>query len=913
MRPEGSNLVGELASTAVMQRQETPITSNPKDEAMVDTKLPSGPSPGALEASRLDSISSSLMSAMAPNPVEEEKSKQVEMKESSNLTTAEAAASSSEEGGVDSSSGSSGKTSDPAVVTANNTTSSSEDRGSSCRNRGGGSNANNNSSSSDDRFMPSNQVRESKIEHSPVSHHYHHHHSRQKKHDGTNVTSSDGFGLPVPRDDRLRSEISTEHATVVARLPPPNTDTTSSGSGGEFEERGGSLLQPYREPGFHTIRRTFNRFLHRDSSKQQQNSETDSSGEHLAHRKMKHSSKRQKTEATEGKTVSTRKRAFRDIQKNIEEDVDKDGGGSNDENGGSSGSGTEGGYAGSASSNEPAQVGSCSSPSVSSSESGHSQRKHIKGLTTLSGDPNRQMLSKKQESSLSVSSEIADFSSGISESAAESYSLHAFRESSPSPSDSPSITSYSNGDGSSDDQDDKTGKQLKTKPRKRANWPPLPLQVPTQGNVRRKRVHIKESSKTSNATPGFSAHEEKPPILVIGCDVMAHILTFLEPPEILNVLTAPLSKDWLWAFTRQPELWRVLCLLEPFKAQVDDDVDESSEDSLRSYPFDVESELRRTFGKFRLLYTAFVRCMDYLARIKDDAANGRSPSIMESTNASTDRKMSSGRHLRNFLSRARGIVQVDPKSVFHDNIGRVADEKQTAHLVLTRCSRKRKKRETEPEKKERRLTFGHSVLTQRLLGPSMSGEAGDGNLPWSCAIYAIVNWMTAFSHVEGIQIMCLKVLPPILENEQQRMIAQRAGLTDTVLRSMVLFPDSAQLHTAAFHAVVLLARPLGGQEGMLFHTSMISASGIFNNSGGHDGRNGIAVMLDSMKRFSHDEVLQAMSCWSLVNVALSSDQKRMLVKLGGIQATTNAMMLHPYNPEVQVSQLLLVCHNGRTF
>jgi hypothetical protein len=164
--------------------------------------------------------------------------------------------------------------------------------------------------------------------------------------------------------------------------------------------------------------------------------------------------------------------------------------------------------------------------------------------------------------------------------------------------------------------------------------------------------------------------------------------------------------------------------------------------------------------------------------------------------------------------------------------------------------------------------------------------------------------MVAYSDVEGIQTMCLKVLPFLLEDEQQRSTAQHAGLTDIVLRNMVLFPDSAQLHTAAFHTIVLLARPLGGREGMLFHTSMVNSSGIFSaRNDGQGGKNGVAVMLDSMRRFRSDEVLQAMSCWSLVNIALAPAQKEVLVKLGGIEVTANAMMEHPFNAEVQFRAL----------
>ncbi len=193
------------------------------------------------------------------------------------------------------------------------------------------------------------------------------------------------------------------------------------------------------------------------------------------------------------------------------------------------------------------------------------------------------------------------------------------------------------------------------------------------------------------------------------------------------------------------------------------------------------------------------------------------------------------------------------------------------------------------------------MITGRLLGPTVGGEPGKMNLPWSCAIYSIVNWMVAYVEVEGIQTLCLKVLPFILEDEQQRLTAQNARLINVVLRAMVMFPDSEQLHIAAFHSIVLLARPHGGREGMLFHSSMTTA-GVFGVNGQH-GRSGIAVMLDSMLRFQDSPLLLAMSCWALVNIALAPEQKAALVKLGGIQAATNAMERHPFSAEVQFRAL----------
>ncbi|KAL7579044.1 hypothetical protein ACA910_019083 [Epithemia clementina (nom. ined.)] len=470
----------------------------------------------------------------------------------------------------------------------------------------------------------------------------------------------------------------------------------------------------------------------------------------------------------------------------------------------------------------------------------------------------------------------------------------------------------------------------------------------------------------NRSEPSTSA---KPPVMSVGSDVMAHILTFLGPPEILSVLTTPLSKDWIATYTRQSELWRVLCLLEPFKANVLEDPNDDSSDESSMVSGKATSELRHRFGKYRILYSSFVRCMRYLARIKDDAISGRQPSVIDygasgvETTSSSHRNISSNQNLQNFLARARGVVaqhncqqmQQDLNDVAmepltsesSDDERRKESEKQTNEAVARGLAaaataepigvaddgrstespkpKKEKRRREKDEKagfsKKRKVRYSTSKLTQRLLLPA-GGYTSNTELPWSCAIYSIVNWMVCFADVEGMQTMCLKVLPFLLEDEQQRMTAQRAGLTDVVLRDMVLFPHSERLHTAAFHTIVLLARPLGGREGMLFHSSMVNSSGIFSGtgtnsdnyvapapsstasvSGASNGKNGIAVLLDSMTRFQGDEVLQAMSCWSLVNIALSPVQKDVLIKLGGVGATLNAMVSHPYSAEVQFRAL----------
>lgn len=734
-------------------------------------------------------------------------------------------------------------------------------------------------------------------------HHYHHHggHGRRKQAPQPRSeelnSSEDGYGLPVPKDDRLQTDESpTEPATVVAHhLPPPRSDSNSSGAESEKASEGRApspLLQPRREPGFHTIRKTFNKV-----TRHWKRSETDSSGGVHTHQKYKLTGKRH---VSLEQKVKTKKRKL---------EAPADRGSDNDEAGGngSSGSGTEGGYAGSASSNDNnAQAGSCSS----SEESMVKRRKRVAVSSASTRDPSRQLISRKQES-LSVSSEIADFSSGASEADVSQGFAAAFR-----PTSSPSITSSSDEQEEPSDEDKYARKIDMALGRKRASaaWPRLPIQVSGEGVDLDRKLPGRSDARSSIPAPTLGG---KAPILAVGCDVMAHILTFLEPPGILEVLTMPLSKDWLSSFTRQPELWRVLCLLDPFKAQLEDDAD-ASDDSLDSYSVDVDSELRKAFGKYRILYSNFVRCLKYLSRIKDDALSGRPPSV--DYGAQARQNITANLNLQHFLARARGVVvgsrqagSVDGSDISDDDNGggvaaarppRKADPVGVSDDGSSLRSGSKRHGNLCNEKAKRKVRYAHSALTQRLLGPSADGTPGHVALPWSCAIYSIVNWMVAFADVEGIQTMSLKVLPFILEDEQQRITAQRAGLTDIVLRGMVMFPNSAPLHTAAFHTLVLLARPLGGHEGMLFHSSMVSSSGIFDTDGSAtDGRSGIAVMLDSMRRFEDNEVLQAMSCWSLVNIALAPAQKAVLVKLGGIDVAANAMTAHAFSAEVQFRAL----------
>lgn len=88
--------------------------------------------------------------------------------------------------------------------------------------------------------------------------------------------------------------------------------------------------------------------------------------------------------------------------------------------------------------------------------------------------------------------------------------------------------------------------------------------------------------------------------------------------------------------------------------------------------------------------------------------------------------------------------------------------------------------------------------------------------------------------------------------------------------------------------------PIIDPRGMTGATALLDAS-----YEPHWEENGVRVMLDSLRRFSSDRYLQAMGCWAMVNAALYPSLKASLVRLGGVYAVTNAMMLHPNVEAVQ--------------
>ncbi|MGK3749409.1 MAG: hypothetical protein ACI8RD_001704 [Bacillariaceae sp.] len=128
------------------------------------------------------------------------------------------------------------------------------------------------------------------------------------------------------------------------------------------------------------------------------------------------------------------------------------------------------------------------------------------------------------------------------------------------------------------------------------------------------------------------------PFLMLGSDVMISVVSFLDPKETLNILTMPICKEWRLSYTSDQDLWRTICSTDPFSADLDisstsaidadNDDDDDDDDSFCSLNtgFNCDTggtnnEGNNVLGEYRLVYTSFVRCMNYLNRIQNDDQN----------------------------------------------------------------------------------------------------------------------------------------------------------------------------------------------------------------------------------------------------------------------------------------------------
>lgn len=250
-------------------------------------------------------------------------------------------------------------------------------------------------------------------------------------------------------------------------------------------------------------------------------------------------------------------------------------------------------------------------------------------------------------------------------------------------------------------------------------------------------------------------------IYSLGPDVMALVVSFLPVTESHTLLTSPLSKTWLETYTVPQELWKILCTSKPFYAKLEENPEGSSNASACSFPLCNDLEVRHLFGRYRLLYSSFVRCVKYLDRLKDDAINGRTPSVYSESQQDPYPTTQNG-SLKAYFARARRLVKRTRRNARSPSSSSVSDsltpdsgeeQKQSENKPQAEATASSSGSEnSSSSRQDLQPRFGRSMLTERLLRPTRTGDVDNVNLPWSCAIYSVVNWMVAFVDVEGIQV-----------------------------------------------------------------------------------------------------------------------------------------------------------------
>eukprot|EP00743_Colponemidia_sp_Colp-15_P001462 GILK01001601.1.p1 GENE.GILK01001601.1~~GILK01001601.1.p1 ORF type:complete len:421 (+),score=59.88 GILK01001601.1:219-1481(+) len=130
--------------------------------------------------------------------------------------------------------------------------------------------------------------------------------------------------------------------------------------------------------------------------------------------------------------------------------------------------------------------------------------------------------------------------------------------------------------------------------------------------------------------------------------------------------------------------------------------------------------------------------------------------------------------------------------------------------------------------------------------------------------------------------------------EYRLQMAQNGGIC-AVLNAMRAHPGDSEVQAEACKVLVVFSRPLGGAEGRAF----VGREDILTNVTRVGNEGGVGLVMEAMRRHPHDASLQANACWALVNLALVSDHKQMIVKEGGVDLILSAMTNHSQDAEVQ--------------
>ncbi len=380
-----------------------------------------------------------------------------------------------------------------------------------------------------------------------------------------------------------------------------------------------------------------------------------------------------------------------------------------------------------------------------------------------------------------------------------------------------------------------------------------------------------DGDMAENDTPPYmferqklSTNDQQDLLLLLDSDSMCEVHAFLGPVERYNFLASPLSKEYREAFTSSPYMWQRICGQVPFNARTSE-----TPRALVGNSFTIRMSAARA------QYMSLLKCFLYTERVLDDFANRRKPALFGPQN----------------LSSADSVPRGDV-TMGDNGWTKVFGTGSTG--TTNKCS-------------PHVFNVGKSMITQRLHGDA-SSKISKGLVTvvnpnaqvysWTSLVNIIVNWLSFYTNVGGIQAMCFRVLPKVLEDEDQRSAAHGIGVVDLAFNAIINFPDSEEIIKAALHTLVLMARPIGGEEGMMFTSSMMHPRFTFDNNMSKS-HNGIQIILDVMKRFIDNPRVVSMACWSLVNISLNKRHKFMLIQLDGIQTVLSVLKRHESDVSVQ--------------
>ena len=180
--------------------------------------------------------------------------------------------------------------------------------------------------------------------------------------------------------------------------------------------------------------------------------------------------------------------------------------------------------------------------------------------------------------------------------------------------------------------------------------------------------NIEKSLASLHANNTYNMRFDKTPIHNVGVDAMANILSYLKPVEAYRTLSAPLSKAFRQSFSKPQDVWKILCFSEPFHAALDYKKNKGSGDeSSSSYPMCNDIEVRHILGRYRLLFTSFVRCVTYLDRIKNDTLCARAQQQSDQNYQNNASNPNNNSSLEQFFARARQAERSDSYSDLSSN------------------------------------------------------------------------------------------------------------------------------------------------------------------------------------------------------------------------------------------------------